>query len=362
MNRPTSQRNEGNVVPQLLLMAVILGGIVALFAYAGGWLTPHELTPARLTDTFEQLSGVHPGFRRNHAKGVCVSGYFESNGKGAELSRASVFQAGRVPVVGRFSLGGGQPDMADGPQAVRGLGLMFELPGGEQWRTAMVNLPVFPVRTPQAFRDFLLATAKDPATGKPNPAKMQAFLTQYPGTAKALQILGSHPPSSGFDDSSFNSLNAFRFVNSSGAEAYARWTFVPLPATHTVNTINPGSTNNDYLFDALITSVHLHPLQWRLVLTVAQAGDATDDASIPWPADRRQIDAGTLTLDHIESDDTGLARDLNFDPLVLPDGIATSDDPLLSARSAVYSQSFTRRESEPRTPSPISPAEVGRQP
>jgi len=32
-----------------------------------------------------------------------------------------------------------------------------------------------------------------------------------------------------------------------------------------------------------------------------------------------------------------------FDPLVLPAGIAPSDDPLLSARSAVHSQSFTRR-------------------
>ena len=47
---------------------------------------------------------------------------------------------------------------------------------------------------------------------------------------------------------------------------------------------------------------------------------------------------GTLTLDSVESDDTSPARDINFDPLVLPAGIAPSDDPLLSARSAVYSR------------------------
>jgi catalase len=44
--------------------------------------------------------------------------------------------------------------------------------------------------------------------------------------------------------------------------------------------------------------------------------------------------------------------------LVLPDGISPSDDPLLSARSAAYSQSFRRREGEHKEPSAISTAEV----
>ena len=51
----------------------------------GGWLTPHELTPARFIDGFEEVNGVHPGFRRNHAKGLGVSGFFESNGDGVRL-------------------------------------------------------------------------------------------------------------------------------------------------------------------------------------------------------------------------------------------------------------------------------------
>jgi catalase len=70
------------------------------------------------------------------------------------------------------------------------------------------------------------------------------------------------------------------------------------------------------------------------------------------------VDVGTLTLDGVESDDTSAARDLNFDPLVLPVGIAPSDDPLLSARSAVYSQSFTRRAGETKQPGAISPADA----
>ncbi len=85
------------------------------------------------------------------------------------------------------------------------------------------------------------------------------------------------------------------------------------------------------------------------MITIGQPGDPTNDATIPWPDGREQVDVGTLTLDHVESEETSPARDINFDPLVLPAGIAPSDDPLLSARSAVYSQSFTRRAGETQT-------------
>jgi catalase len=112
------------------------------------------------------------------------------------------------------------------------------------------------------------------------------------------------------------------------------------------------------LVDGLIASIHSRPLQWQLIVTVGQPGDPTNDATIPWPPDRQQIDVGTLTIDHVESENTSPARDINFDPLILPDGITGSDDPLLSARSAAYSQSFTRREGERKQPSAVSTAET----
>jgi catalase len=178
----------------------VIGGAIAciagLFAYAGGWLTPHALTPARIADTFQLVNGPHPGFRRNHTKGVCVSGWFNSNGQGAALSKTSIFRPGRVPILGRFSLSGGQPLAADAPQTVRGLGILFKTAEGEEWRTAMINLPVFPARTPQAFYEQLLASAPDHATGKPDPARMQAFLAKYPESARAIQFIHSHAMSS----------------------------------------------------------------------------------------------------------------------------------------------------------------------
>ena len=111
-------------------------------------------------------------------------------------------------------------------------------------------------------------------------------------------------------------------------------------------------------FDALIAAIHRQPLRWHLIVIIGQPGDPTHDATIAWPAGREQVDVGTLTLDRVESDETSAATDINFDPLVLPAGIKPSDDPLLSARSAVYAQSFRRRAGETKQPSGITPADV----
>jgi polyisoprenoid-binding protein YceI len=174
---------------------------IELQVEAESLLTPHELSPAAMINTLEQNNGPHPGFRRIHAKGVGVTGYFESNGRGAALSKASVFLPGRVPIIGRFSLAPGRPDLADAPQTPRGMAILFKLPDGEEWRTAMLNMPVFVVNTPQGFFDFLLASASYPAIGNPDPARMQAFLAKHPESAKAMQLILSRSISSGFENS-----------------------------------------------------------------------------------------------------------------------------------------------------------------
>ncbi|PWT99482.1 MAG: catalase [Terriglobia bacterium] len=342
----------------LAATGLIILSVVTAFLYLGGWFAPGALTPARFVDGLERAGGMHSGFRRNHAKGVAVSGFFESNGQGMRLSKALIFRTGRIPVIGRFSLSGAAPSVADAPDTVRGLGLLFRLPDGEEWRTAMVNLPVFPVKGPQGFYDLTLASAPDPQTHKPDPQKMEAFLARHPETARAFKIFQSHPPSSGFENSTFNSLMAFRFVNASGVWIPVRWSMVPVQpfAAATPAAAAPG--NKNYLFDALIVSIHRHPLQWHLMITIGQPGDVTNDANIPWPVGREQVDAGTLTLDSVESEETSPARDINFDPAVLPAGIEPSDDLLLSARSAVYSESFRRRAGETKESSAITPSEV----
>ncbi len=327
---------------------------VGTFAYAGGWLRPDTLTPSGFADRFEHVYGRHDGFRRNHAKGLSATGSFASTGAGAATCRAAVFQPGSVPLVGRFSLGGGLPDQADKPDTIRGLGLLFQTT--QQWRTAMVNVPVFPDSTPQGFYERLLASKPLPETGKPDPQKMAAFLDRHPETVAAMKIIKQSPPSAGFADSTFYGLNAFWFSNSAGATVPVRWSVVPQDAGR-ANGPGP-SRSKDYLFDDLIRTLAQRPLKWRLVLTVGEPGDPTNDATKPWPQSRRSIDAGTITITAVQTEEAGNARDINFDPLVLPDGITASDDPLPAARSAVYARSFTRRAEEPKSPSDVNVAQV----
>jgi catalase len=331
--------------------AVDVGG----FAYAGGWLRPGTLTPPRFADRFEQIYGRHDGFRRNHAKGLAATGSFTSTGAAAAICRAAVFRPGTVPVVGRFSLGGGLPDQADKPDTVRGLGLLFQV-DGQQWRTAMVNVPVFTDSTPQGFYERLLASKPLPDTGKPDPQKMAAFLDRHPETVAAMKIIKQSPPSAGFADSTFYGLNAFLFTNGAGATVPVRWSVVPQDVGGSAPP-QPSRTK-DYLFDDLIRTLAQRPLTWRLVLTIGEPGDPTHDATKQWPPSRRTIDAGTITITAAQTEQAGNGRDINFDPLVLPDGITASDDPLPPARSAVYARSFTRRAEEPKSPSEVNVAKV----
>jgi len=345
---------------RLAIIGIILGSVAGLFAFVGGWLSPWQLTPSRFIDTFEQINGPHPGFRRNHAKGVCIRGWFESNGAGAEFSKAAVFAPSRVPVIGRFALAGGQPFVTDAPGTVRSMALLFHLPDGEEWRTGINNIPVFPVRTPEEFRDQMLANAPDPTTGKPDPEKAKAFLASHPDTARAMQQILSRPISTGFANSTYHSLNAFHFIDAKGRVTPVRWAMVPEQAFVPIDKSDPGKSDKNYLFDALIADIHHAPQKWHLIVTIGEPGDPTHDATVTWPAGRRTIDVGTLVIDQVESEDISPARDINFDPLILPNGIAGSDDPLLSARSAAYSQSFTRREGERKIPSAVSTAETAK--
>jgi catalase len=331
-------------------LAIDLGAV----AYANRWIGPRDgLTRQSLLDGFRRVYGPHAGYPKNHAKGVAVTGHFDSNGNGREFSRAAVFRPGQTSVTGRFSLTGGDPYMADTLAAPRGLGLAFAFPDGTQWRTAMLNLPVFPDNSPQGFHDRLLASKTVPATGEPDPTVMSAFLTEHPETAAAMAVIARQPPTRGFADSTFRSLNTFFFVDDADVPTPVRWAFVPLQAA-----LSPRLGTTNALFDSLVRQMRSGPLRWRLVLTIGEQDDPVRDATLPWPNDRRAVDAGLLTLTGIETERAGNARDISFDPLVLPDGIEPSDDPLLSARSAVYGASFRARTGEPRSASLVQVDEV----
>jgi catalase len=327
----------------LAAIACAACALAAGYAYAAGWFSPDRLTPRRITNSFTANAGEHPGFRRNHAKGVCVVGYFEGNGQASRYSTASVFGQVRTPVVGRFAVPGGNPSVADTSSPVRSLALQFTSANGEQWRTGMNNTPIFIVNTPQAFYESLQAARPDPATGKPDGAKLQAFFKAHPETAPFRQWLKANPPSSSFINSTFYSINAFRLVDGMGHIQLARWSVKPDAA---YDQLPPGVTAPNALQDELIARLQNGPAHWHLQLQLAQEGDQVNDATVAWPADRPVVDAGVLTLERAAAQVDGPCRDINFDPTILPSGIKVSDDPLLAARSGAYDSSFNLRARE----------------
>jgi catalase len=325
-----------------------IGGAVCLLgaAYAGaaGWFSPQRVTPTLVIQRFTDNSGDHPGYRRNHAKGICVVGYFDGNGSGRRYSSASVFADARTPVIGRLAIPGGNPTVPDATSPTRSMALLFMLPNREQWRTAMNNSPVFIVNSVQGFYDLLSASKPDPQTKKPDPAAQKAFFDSHPESSAAREWGKTHIASSAYANGAYYSVNAFKLVDAKGHAQFVRWSFEPEQAYVPFNKDQGADPN--FLEDELVRQLQAAPLRWKLRLTLAQPGDATDDATRVWPADRESVMAGTLTLTKAMMQEDGPCRDVNFDPLILPTGIEPSNDPLLAARSAAYSRSFRLRTGE----------------
>ena len=180
-----SQSPARSVFGSLVLIAVIIAGGAAAFAYTAGWFSPERLTPAKVVDAFALQTGGRPplGHRRNHAKGICFTGMFEANGAGSALSKAQVFTRGQYPVLGRFNLATADPNAPDATVRVRGMGLQISTPDGEVWRSAMIDPPFFAVSTPQAFYELLIASASK------DPDAMKTFAGAHPEIA-AFGALG----------------------------------------------------------------------------------------------------------------------------------------------------------------------------
>lgn len=325
-------------------IGVAVAGVAAAFGYVGGWLAPQRLTPEKVVDALQANGGQHPGYRRNHAKGVCVGGYFEGNGAASAYSIAPFFQATRTPVVGRFALPGGNPYAPDNSVPIRSLALRLTAPDGQQWRTGMNSMPVFPLSTPQAFYEQALAGRPDPKTGKPDPGKLKAFVGAHPEMGAFLAWVKQAKPSASYTTETYYSLNAFYLVDAQGKRQAVRWRVEPEQAGAQVDPATAGDP--DILRQDLTRRIAAGAQRWRLLLTLAAPEDPVDDAARSWPAQRPTIDAGVLVLDTVTSQDSGACRDVNYDPTILPRGMQASADPLLAARSAAYADSYLRRTSE----------------
>ncbi|WP_438868127.1 catalase family peroxidase [Pseudomonas sp. L1(2025)] len=331
-------------LPLVVAAIAVLAGLAAWALHA--WCAPSPMA-TQIVDEMEAVAGgAHPGFRRNHAKGQCISGRFESTGNAVEISSASLLQRGSVPLIGRLSAAGGDPSQADVHGMIRSMALRLAADDGDAWYMAMNSVPVFPVNTPEGLYEQLRASMPAYGGSGPDPQKMQAFKNAHPEMRPFEAWLASHPGSSGFDNTTFYSVNAFRMTDAHGAVHLVRWRMVPEASYQPMTAAQ--SRDPDFLAFGFAKLLQHGPARWHLMISLAEPGDVTTDATVRWPQARRQIDAGVLVIDAQQSQVDGACRDIDFNPLQLPAGISPSDDPLLLARQAAYAESHRRRVEEER--------------
>jgi malate dehydrogenase len=328
----------------------LIGGVVAAgalaFAWAGGWLTPQRLTPTRMVAALSGRGGNPIGHRRNHSKGACFTGVFDSNGTAARYSVAPMLAAGQYPVVGRFAIAVGDPDALDLTGRVKSMAVRITAPDGQEWRSGMNNSPVFVVSNPHDFYELTLAQDIDPATGKADPAAIKRFFTAHPQSAPFAQWAQSADWTSSWADQTYNGLNAFRFIDAAGNSRLVRWSMRASIEPTPVPQDALAKMGPNFLEQDLNSRLSQGALTWHLIVTLAAPEDPSSDATKAWPPNRQEVDAGTLVVQKAEAEADGPCRDINYDPTILPAGIAVSDDPLLPARSAAYARSFDLRMAE----------------
>ncbi|WP_420138000.1 catalase family peroxidase [Sphingomonas sp.] len=336
-----------------LIGAVILV-LLAAFGWSAGWLGSRRISGGDVTAALEANGGgAKPGYRRAHAKGLCFTGEFVANGNGSALTTAGALRAVTIPVLGRFSMAGGNPLAGDGRVVFHSMALLLKTPDGQEWRMALDHTPIFPVADVASFVALQRATTPDPKTGKPDPVRMKPFLAAHPEVKAFQDYMAQAILPNSFANATYYSINAFRFTDAHGATRFVRWQFVPDAPLAGLDKQHLDQLPRDALFREMIARTAKGPSRWHLLLVAANPGDVTDKATVAWQGPHRTIDAGTLTIRAVQPEEVGGCRDLNFDPTILPAGIAVSDDPLLAARSKAYSSSFTRRAGEGPHPSAV---------
>ena len=321
---------------RLRAKSLICGSLLLACAAA---VSDEPPVPTQIVDLANKVDGVHPGFRAFHAKGIVVEGSFKASAEAARLSRATLFNGRSIPVTARFSDGSGMPSVPDGSPAMpRGIAIKYHLPGGADTDMVTNSFKFFPVGTGEDFRDLLQAIVASPPDA-PKPTKLERFFASHPNAPKAI---GSLPIPDSFADEEYHGIDAFIFVSKSGQRQAVRYNVAPEKLVH-ITPEEAAKQSPDFLFDELTARIAQKPVVFHLKAQLAESGDQTKDASQPWPADRKVIELGVLTLTKVVPNSLGVQKKLLFLPTNLIADIELSDDPLPSVRSAAYGVSFGRR-------------------
>ncbi|MCA9551720.1 MAG: catalase [Myxococcales bacterium] len=291
-----------------------------------------------------------------HAKGWGAFGTFTVTKDITRYSRARVFeQVGKqTPMLARFSTVAGEQGAADAERDVRGFALKFYTEEGN-WDVVGNNTPVFFIRDPLKFPDFIHTQKRHPRTNLRSNTAAWDFWSLSPESLHQLTILFSDrglPQTvrhmNGYGSHTFSFWNAggerfwvkFHFKTQQG---HKHWTNAEAEAV-------VGKTRESTQEDLFSSIERGDYPRWTVYVQVMPEADASKTAYNPfdltkvWPhAEYPLIEVGVMELNRNPDNYFAEVEQAAFSPSNVVPGIGFSPDKMLQARLFSYADAHRYR-------------------
>jgi len=285
-----------------------------------------------------------------HAKGSGAYGHFTcTNPDMAKYTTAKLFSktGKQTPTFIRFSTVGGEKGSADTERDPRGFALKFYTEEGN-WDMVGNNTPVFFIRDPLKFDDFIHTQKRDPQTNLKSPTMMWDFWSLSPESLHQVTILFSDRGTpDGYRHMDGFSSHTFSLINAKNELFYVKWHFKTKQGIKNftgedaaaMRGIDPDYAQRD-LFDAIAKGDFP---KWRVYLQVMPEKEAETyrinpfDLTKVWPhKDYPLIEVGELVLDRNPENYFAEVEQAAFDPKNIVPGMGYSPDKMLQGRLISY--------------------------
>ena len=291
-----------------------------------------------------------------HAKGAGAYGYFEVTADVTGYTKAAFLSkvGKKTDVFARFSTVGGEKGSADSERDPRGFAVKFYTEEGNYDMTGN-NTPVFFIRDPLKFPDFIHTQKRDPATNLKSPTMAWDFWSLTPESIHQVTILFSDrgTPATYRNMNGYSS-HTYKWYNDKGEYFWVQYHFktdqgiknLTGSEAEEMRGKNPDHATQD-LFDAIAAGDYP---SWTLemqILTPEQAGkfgwDIFDITKV-WPhKEVPPITVGKLVLDRNPENYFAEVEQAAFNPSNLVPGIGVSPDKMLQGRLFSYHDTHLHR-------------------
>jgi catalase len=294
-----------------------------------------------------------------HAKGWGAFGTLTITGDISAYTKAKVLQPGaKTDLVLRFSTVAGELGAADAERDVRGFAVKFYTPEGN-WDLVGNNTPVFFIRDPMKFPDFIRTQKRHPRTNLRSPTAMWDFWSLSPESLHQITILFSDRglPTDVRHINGYGS-HTYSLINAAGERVWVKFHFKTRQghrhwtngeAAQVIGKTRE-STQED-LYGAIERGDYPRWTMQVQIMTEAQAAAWSEhtgwnpfDLTKVWPhADFPPIDVGVLELNRNPSNYFAEIEQVAMSPSNIVPGIGFSPDKVLQARIFSYADAHRYR-------------------